>query len=211
MTGRFLILVGLAGAVIGAAFVFFVAPALMSRVEVPYSFSRVDPKPVLEPWVEGQVTVDARSRTDWVAYDFSRGSVVTDARIDAPSWDIAFQRYRVRSNGGTTNPHGDAGAIRYEGKAPDTAPEGGYEVDEWEGYGYDQISHNRTFRRWYRYSPLASGLVPRDYEYVIKTADHGYVRFRFVSYDCPAAAGGGQGCVTFQYGYRSDFSRRLGP
>ena len=211
MSGRVLMLIGAAAAVLGAALAFLGNPRLLRQSEAPSGFSRIDPRPVLEPWVEGEVTVDSRSRTEWVAFDFSRGSIVTDARIDSPTWDIAFQRYRVRSNSGTTNPHGRAGAVRYEGHAPDFAPEDGYQVDEWEGLGYDQVSYNRVFDRWYRYNPFASGLVPRDYEYVIRTADGGYARFRFVSYDCPSATGGEQGCVTFRYGYRSDFSRKLGP
>lgn len=209
MTGRILILVAFIGIALGLVFVFILGPALSAHAGAPASFTPVHPAPVLVPWVEGEVTVDSRTRTGWVAFDFSRGSIVTDAKIDVPNWDIAFQRYRVRTNSGTTNPHGKAGAIRYDGEAPGQAPEDGYAVDEWEGYAYDQISHNKTFRRWYRYSPFASGLVPRDYEYVIRTADGGYARFRFISYDCPAATGGGQGCVTFRYGYRSDFSRKL--
>jgi hypothetical protein len=209
LTGRTLLITGFLGLLVGVVFVFFVAPALTVHAGAPAGFSPVHPAPVLEPWVAGEVTVDSRSHTGWVAFDFSRGSIVTDARIDVPNWDIAFQRYRVRSNSGTTNPRGRAGVIRYSGDAPDVAPEDGYAVDEWEGYAYDQVSYNKTFRRWYRYSPFAGGLVPRDYEYVIRTADGGYARFRFVSYDCPAAVGGGQGCVTFRYGYRSDFSRKL--
>ncbi len=211
MSGRVLILAGAAGAVLGIVFVFFAAPVLIARPSGPTSFTPIDPRPVLEPWVEREITVDSRSRTKWVYFDFSRGSVVTDAGIDAPTWDIAFQRYQIRTNSGATNPHGRAGALRYEGHTPAIAPESGYQVDVWEGYEYDQVSLNGVFRRWYRYSPFASGLVPRDYEYIIRTADGGYARFRFVSYDCPDATGGGQGCVTFRYGYRSDFSRKLGP
>ena len=209
MSGRVLILVASIGIVVGILFVFFLAPALSARAGTPSAFSPIEPAPVLVPWVEGEVTVDSRDRKGWVHFDFSRGSIVTDAKIDVPNWDLAFQRYRVRTNSGTTNPHGRAGVIRYDGEAPALAPESGYSVDEWEGYGYDQISHSKTFRRWYRYNPFAGGLIPRDYEYVIRTADGGYARLRFVSYHCPASVGGGQGCVTFRYGYRSDFSRKL--
>jgi hypothetical protein len=70
---------------------------------------------------------------------------------------------------------------------------------------------NPVFHRWYRYSPMANGLVPRGDYFAIRTADFGWAWLQFLAYYCPGREGGGAGCVTFRYGYRSDFSRKLGP
>ncbi len=209
MSGRTLLRVGLFSIALGVAIGYALIPMIRARATSPYEVSPIDPEPVLEPYVEGLVTIDARSHTEWAYFDFSRGSVVTDAQADGLNWDLGFSRTNVRTNSGSTNPHGPAGAIRGTRQEPAEAPETGYQIDEWEGYGAQSLSHNPAFRRWYRYNPFAAGLEPRDIWFVIRTADGGYAKLQFLSYHCPAALGGGHGCVTFRYGYRSDFSREL--
>jgi hypothetical protein len=113
----------------------------------------------------------------------------------------------VATNGGVTNPHGRAGALKVGPHRPRRAPADGYLVDVWQ---LDQTV-NPAFNRWYRYSPLSNGLVSRGDYYVVRTADLGYAWLRFVAFYCPARDGAGAGCVTFRYGYRSDFSRELHP
>jgi hypothetical protein len=202
-----MIAVGLGSCLAGIGIALAAAPALREHDAPAYGISPIDPRPVLVPWVERQVTVDARDREAWTTFDFSRGSVVTDAVVDGHNWDLAFQRYRVATNSGTTNPNGRAGAIKVGPRRPKRASADGYRVDEWE----EQLTLNRVFHRWYRYSPMANGLVPRGDYYVLRTADLGYAWLRFVSYYCPSREGGGAGCVTFRYGYRSDFARELRP
>jgi hypothetical protein len=211
LAGRVLFWFVLASLLIGVGISILIVPVIRERAQSPYDVSPIDPQPVLEPYVERTVTIDARARKGWVYFDFSRGSVVTDAREDGRNWDIAFSRYRVQTNSGSTNPNGTAGAIRLGPTEPMQAPADGYEVDAWEGYQADQISISKVFRRWYRYNPLAAGLVPRDLWFVIRTADACYAKLQFLSYHCPKSLGGGHGCVTFRYGYRSDFSRELSP
>lgn len=208
MSGRKLIIFGILSVGIGAVFSMFISRALTGRA-TDYEVSAVDPKPVLEPWVERTITIDARDRFGWSFFDFSRGSVVTDATRATHNWDLAFQRYRVRTNSGVTHPRGGAGIIKVGRSAPAVAPLRGYQTDTWEGDGGTAVSHNPAFRRWYRYSPMANGLVSRGNHYIIRTADRGYARLKFLSYTCPTSLGGGMGCVTFRYGYRSDFSRKL--
>lgn len=207
MSGRVLLAVGLGSLVVGIGLALAAGPALTGRRPAARPISPIDPRPVLVPWVERQITVDARDEQRWAYFDFSRGSVVTDAVVDGPNWDLAFQRYRVATNSGTTNPHGRAGARKMGERRPRHAPKDGYTVDEWE----QDLTLNRVFHRWYRYSPMVNGLVPRGDYFVIRTADLGYAWMQFVAYYCPSSAGGGPGCVTFRYGYRSDFSRTLGP
>jgi hypothetical protein len=207
VSGRLLLVVGLGSCVAGVTVALLLAPSLMARGQA-HPVSPIDPRPVLEPWVEGQITVDARDRSGWTYFDFSRGSVVTDARTDGHNWDLAFQRYYIATNGGTTNPHGFAAATKVGRERPLVAPppgDDGWVLDDWE----HQTSHNQVFRRWFRYSPLENGLVSRGDYFVIRTADHGYAWMQLVAYYCPPELGGGAGCVTFRYGYRADFSREL--
>src|SRR5262245_4088608 len=51
-------------------------------------------------------TVDARSRDVWMYFDFARGSVVAVQAPKTDSWDLTFQRYVIKTNGGDTNPTG---------------------------------------------------------------------------------------------------------
>ncbi len=207
VTGRTLLVVGLVSCAGGIGLAIAAVPALYALGASDHPISPIDPQPVMEPWVLGTITVDAQDRTKWTYFDFSRGSVVEDAIVDGHNWDLAFQRYRVATNGGTTNPNGFAGAIKFGKERPLLAPEDGYQVDDWE----HDITYNHVFRRWYRYSPMANGLVSRGDYFIIRTADHGYAWLRFGSYHCPKLLGGGHGCITFDYGYRSDFSRELSP
>lgn len=210
--GRAVLYIGLACVGVGIAVaIFLLVPALEARASTSshYAITPIDPQPVLDKYVENTVTIDARARDRWVFFDFSRGSVVIDSRLDLPNWDLAFQRYRVETNGGSTNPHGTGGAIRLKQVEPTEAPEDGWVLDAWEGYGKYSTSLNSEFNRWYRYSPMRSGLVSRGDWYLVKTADGGYAKLEFLSYHCPERLGGGMGCVTFRYGYRSDFSRKL--
>lgn len=207
MNGRMLLGFGLGSCLAGIGIGFAAAPALNGHNASPYAISPVDPKPVQARWVEARVTVDARAQDRWTYFDFSRGSVVTDAAPNGHNWDLAFQRYRVATNSGATNPNGHAGALKRGRRRPRWAPADGYRVDQW----VEDLTFNTVFDRWYRYSPFENGLVPRDRYFVIRTADAGYAWLHFVAYYCPPRDGGGAGCVTFRYGYRSDFSRELGP
>jgi hypothetical protein len=209
LTGRTLLYFGLACVGLGIGAAIFIVPMLEAKAQSRYPITPINPQPVLESYVEGVVSIDARDRRHWVFFDFSRGSVVTDAQLDGRNWDLAFQRYRVETNSGSTNPAGIGGAIRLGKKEPAEAPETGWVVDAWEGYGAQTTSVNPEFSRWYRYSPMASGLVSRGDWYLIRTGDGGYAKLQFISYHCPGSLGGGHGCVTFRYGYRSDFSREL--
>src|SRR4029453_7474976 len=51
-------------------------------------------------------TIDARSRDVWMYFDFDRGSVVAFQNPKTEAWDLMFQRYVIKTNGGETNPTG---------------------------------------------------------------------------------------------------------
>lgn len=148
-------------------------------------------------------TVDATAHDRWTYFDFSRGSVVAIDSRRSLDWDIAFQRHRMITNSGDTNPLGQAGVIDLGPVPLDSAltvPAEGYSVDQRSG----DASRSRVLEDWYDYSWTSHLLRPGDRAYAIRTADGRYVLLRFQGYYCP---GGVPGCVTFRYRYRGDGGR----
>lgn len=151
-------------------------------------------------------TVDARDETRWVAFDFSRRSVVPADDLRGLDWDLAFNRFRIRTNGGATNPAGPGGALDLGRAAFDSVlvvPDSGYVQDA-------RVSANETrnpaLERWYDYSWLSHRLTPKPRVYAVRTADGRYAKIEVLSYYC---ADGTAGCVTFRYVYAGDGGRRL--
>ena len=153
-------------------------------------------------------TVDARSRDVWMYFDFARGAVVAvqDPRTD--SWDLMFQRYVIKTNGGHTNPTAQ-GAFLSLGerdfavvtKVPDRA-EFVSDVHPKNRPG----SYNPVMEKWFNYSYLANVLAPKPIVYVVRTHDGKYAKMRLLSYYC---AGKSAGCLTFEYVYQGDGSTSL--
>lgn len=145
-------------------------------------------------------TVDARSHDAWVYFDFSRGSTVQIDSRRSLDWDIAFQRHRMITNGGATNPLGRAAVAPLGSVAIESAmalPDSGYLADERRG----DTPRNRVLEDWYDYSWTSHVLNPAEGAFAIRTADGNYAVVRFRGYYCP---GGRPGCVTFRYRYRGD-------
>ncbi len=148
-------------------------------------------------------TVDATAHDKWVYFDFSRGSVVQIGSRRSLDWDLAFQRHRIISNGGDTNPLGragfqDLGPVSIESAL--TLPAAGYVLDEQAG----DTPRNRLIEDWYDYSWTSHLLRPANRAYGIRTADGRYAVLHFVGYYC---TGGHAGCITFRYRYRGDGER----
>ena len=47
----------------------------------------------------------------WMYFDFSRGTVVVVQDPKTDDWDLAFQRYVIKTNGGDTNPWPDSALL----------------------------------------------------------------------------------------------------
>jgi hypothetical protein len=146
-------------------------------------------------------TVDARDERRWVAFDFSRRSVVPLDDLRGLDWDLAFNRFRIRTNGGATNPAGQGGALDLGRVAFDSVflvPDTGYVQDA-------RVSANETrspaLERWYDYSWLSHRLTPKPRVYAVRTADGRYAKIDVLSYYC---VDGTAGCVTFRYVYAGD-------
>ncbi len=187
-----------------AGIVALVASSLVTPTVATHAPSPQRPHEVgSEPVGPATYTVDARDHDRWVHFDFSRGSVVPVEGRRGLDWDIGFQRHRMITNGGASNPRG-AAAVRDLGPVPlDSAirvPDTGYVADE----GPPESTRNPVLEDWYDYSWTSHILRPADRTYAVRTADGRYAVLRFQGYYCPGAQ---PGCVTFRYRYRGDGGR----
>lgn len=153
-------------------------------------------------------TIDARSRDVWMYFDFARGSVVALQNPQRESWDLAFQRYVIRSNGGQTNPAGQGALLKLPGH--DLAPVA--KVPERAAFVTDvhpknrPSSYNPLTEKWFNYSYLANVLAPKPEVYIVRTHDGKYAKMRLLSYYCLNKSAG---CITFEYVYQGDGSTTL--
>jgi len=175
----------------------------LQRPEVQeYLPTSANPSPVGDSLV-GPVTytVDASASSEWVFFDFSRGSVIPDP--GPLEWDLAFQRFYIVSNGGEAfDGRGgllDLGAVPFD--SVEAVPTGGYVFSE-----ADRDTTNAATAEWYDYSFTSHLLTPSGHTYAVRTADGRYAKLEVVGYYCPGAR---PGCLTFRYAYQGDGSARV--
>jgi hypothetical protein len=143
-----------------------------------------------------QYTIDARSRENWVYFDFASGTAVATSQQNL-DWDLAFRRTDILTNGGVTNPQGlggakDLGDAPFEEAGP---PSDGYLADATDE---ERGLENPALHKWYSYNWTTHIISSKDHAYAIRTAAGDVLLLSFVSYYCDD---GSSGCITFQYRY----------
>ena len=175
------------------------------------TYSPTPPRPVetVEHLTEPIVyTIDARSENVWVYFDFSRGAVVPVLDPKQDAWDLAFKRYVMKTNGGRSNPDGQAAVLKLARRDFVAVSKVPGDVE----FQADVHPKNRlhpfspVLEKWYNYSYLANVLAPKRAVYVVRTQDGKYAKMRMLSYYC---TGNVAGCMTFEYVYQGDGSIRL--
>lgn len=181
-----------------------VVAASVTRPETPvFALSRLEARE-LPTGFSGPdtVTLDARDGDRWVRFDLGRG------RVSGPGepWDLGVRRYRLVTNGGDGFV-GDAAALRLEAPFADVAeaPAAGYRASRVTGGG-DSV--NAALEDWYAYSLFSHLLEPQPATFVVRTHDGKYAKLAVLGYYCP---GPEPGCLTIEYAYQGDGSRRLAP
>ena len=153
-------------------------------------------------------TVDARSRDVWMYFDFARGAVVAVQEPRTQAWDLTFQRYVIKTNGGHTNPTRQ-GALLSLGErdfaAVTKVPEQAEFVSDVHPKNRPS-AYNPIIDKWFNYSYLANVLAPKPVVYIVRTHDGKYAKMRLLSYYC---ANRSAGCLTFEYVYQGDGSTNL--
>ena len=151
-----------------------------------------------------EATVDASASGIWKYFSFEKGTevMVTDPKNDL-TWDIAFQRYYIKTNSGVSG-NGNGGVFKTDSKelsALKQAPTTGYTADdkkETVQLGYPpvdtELSYNsiisggmKSVNGYVAYDPAlaAQGKSPytvNKWVYVVKTAKGEYVKLQVVDY-----------------------------
>lgn len=153
-------------------------------------------------------TIDARSENVWIYFDFSRGAVVPVLDPKQDAWDLAFKRYVMRTNGGRSNPAGQGAVLKVQARDFAVVAQVPDDVEFQADVHPKNRLHpfNPVLEKWYNYSYLANVLAPKPEVYVVRTQDGKYAKIRLLSYYC---TGNVAGCMTFEYVYQGDGSRRL--
>jgi hypothetical protein len=181
-----------------------VLAASVSRPEPPvYPLTRIETRELPSGFAgPDTVTIDARDGARWTHFEFGRRRV---AAAGMP-WDIAVKRYRLVVNGGE-GLAGEGGVSRIDSAFNDVreAPAAGYRQSRVTPGG-DTVS--AELDGWYSYSWFSHLLQPRPATFVLRTHDGRYAKLAVLGYYCP---GPEPGCLTIEYAYQGDGSRRLAP
>lgn len=172
--------------------------------------------------VVNTLTLNATAYDKWVYFSFDSSRVVAvDNYLTSDKWDIAFHRYDVRVNCGTSGigMGGTYNAGKVDFNSATTAPESGYSLnDTIKIYEVNPMQHNTAIEKkvpgdtllakWIKKVYGANGPVYSysDNIYIIKTAKGKYVKFWLKNY-CNEK--GDYGYVTMKYAYQTYGSRNF--
>jgi hypothetical protein len=163
--------------------------------------------------------INATNSAKWKYFSFARKDTITITDpLNSNEWDLAFQRYRVRTNGGLSGNGSGSAANSYLKEqsgfdalkvVSDTAS---FSLDASVSIpvqvGYATYILNPELYTWFtiELTTGATQIVPNDYIYVVRTGDGKYAKVWFKSYYSPANV---SGYVTIQYKYQPDGSKIL--
>ena len=155
-------------------------------------------------------TIDATSGEVWAYFSFETGDVVEiEDALNSETWDIGFQRTKVKLNGGTSGPGmGSVVMLTDTTFASVTvAPENGYQSDTADTLAIIPQSE----KGWYIYTgPPTHWILPlEDRVFVTKAADGTFAKIRFVGYYKDNENKQDSGFVTFDYVHQPDGSRNF--
>jgi HmuY protein len=163
--------------------------------------------------------INSTGSTTWKYFSFAKNDTVTISDpLGSSDWDLAFQRYRIKTNSGKSgNGMGSAANSYLKGQAgfdalglvSDTATfvtDDAISIAVQQGYATYIV--NPKLYTWFTIELATQGtqIVPSDYIFMVKTGDGKYAKVWFKSY---YSATNVSGYVTFQYKYQPDGSKRL--
>jgi hypothetical protein len=140
-------------------------------------------EPLFSVTLEGDVydsLVDATSKTLPTYIDLDGAKELKFDEAEATNaWDLSFQRDKVRTNGGGTNPTGTVEVAVLKGQdfaTLTTAPASGYQKD-----GSEPV-FNTAEGGWYLYDFGVHRLTTQDHVYVVKSSSGAYFKVKMGSY-----------------------------
>jgi hypothetical protein len=163
--------------------------------------------------------INATGSATWKYFSFEKNDTITVSDPATSSdWDLAFQRYRIKTNGGKSgNGLGSAANSYRKGQTgfdalilvSDTVT---FVVDDEiqiaVQQGYATYIVNPKLYTWFgiELASQVTQIVPSDYIYIVKTGTGKFAKVWFKSYYNAYAT---SGYVTIQYKYQPDGSKNL--
>jgi len=127
-----------------------------------------------------EMIVDATNKESKVYVDLDTGrEMKTEEAFSTNGWDLAFKRFEITANGGSSNPEGQVRVAVLEGTSFESltrAPVGGYQQDAAESV-FTAVNGG-----WYYYDLGTHKLTTKDELYVVQTSDGAYFKLRMGSY-----------------------------
>jgi hypothetical protein len=166
--------------------------------------------------------VDATSKEQWTLVDLSTGKThrvrepeEDTERLKNLSWDLGFQRTKIITNSGVTNPDGNVGVLNL-GPVPFS------EVGDIPATGYVEDARsfgkliNKSIADWYNYRTRTHNIESKKNVYIVRTTSGRFMKMRILNYychkpeaDCRTAMCGRDeaACLTIEYAFSSDGKR----
>lgn len=174
-----------------------------------------DPMDDADPTPSGHIThtdngdgttttvVDARDYEVWIYLDLeSKEEKTPNAPETSNGWDLGFQRFEVKVNGGVSGAGGMEVAVLpgEDFDALTRAPSQTYVTDAADGADDNtepDLVLSSSDDLWYDYDPTTHVLTPKDVVYVIRTVEGNYVKLEVTNYYNDA---GTSGYLSFRWG-----------
>jgi hypothetical protein len=189
----------------------------MAVIALLFACKKENTKPVIQSQT---FEINSTSSTTWKYFSFAdNDTIIVADPASSNLWDLAFQRYRIKTNGGISgNGMGSAASSHLKGQTgfdglkivPVTAT---FAVDDSVllpvQQGYKNYAVNPVLNpSWYtiELAPQGTQIVPTDSIYIVKTGTGKYAKVWFKSY---YSATNLSGHVTIQYKYQPDGSKNL--
>ena len=158
---------------------------------------------------------------DWIYYSFAEGKelegINEDNRASDLRWDIAFNRYNIRTNSGLSG-KGQGGALD-TGKTNmaqvTEVPEGEFTTDvmgeitkDMSGFPPPQMESplNEVLAEAIFFQGPPPEYIPNNHVYIVRTADGKYTKFKINGFYNER---GQSGFVNFEYQYQPDGSKKF--
>lgn len=166
-----------------------------------------------------EFVINSTKSNRWTYFSFTENDTVpvTDP-MTSSDWDLAFQRYRIKTNGGLSGNGQGCAANSFKKQqngfdglrvVPDTTTffsDTSVQIAVQQGYATYIL--NPELYSWFSMEFAAAGtqIVPTDNIYIVKTATGKYAKVWFKSYYSTTNV---SGYITVQYKYQPDGSRNL--
>jgi hypothetical protein len=158
-----------------------------------YETVPLPPKPIKKKAVASTnptLVIEAKSKETWTLVSFSTGKsfVVKDIdkqkeELSKRDWDLGFQRTKIVTNGGITNPKGNVGVINLGLVDFDSireVPESEF-IQDSRSFGRRT---NKAITDWYNYRTRTHNIESKKYVYVVKTSNDDFLKMRILNYYC---------------------------